>query len=218
MTLATYERVKRVVDVAAAVFGLIVLSPLLAIVAVAVALDLGRPVLFKQARAGLHGKPFTVLKFRTMLDVDPRRALVTDAERLTWFGRFLRSTSLDELPSLWNVLCGDMSLVGPRPLPAEYLARYTDAQRRRHDVQPGITGLAQVKGRNSLSWEAKFQYDVAYVDNRSLALDVRIMFETARTVVARTGISADGQATAPEFLGTGRLERSTVRENVEVEV
>lgn len=201
MSLATYERAKRLVDVAVAALGLLVLLPLLAVVAVAVALALGRPVLFKQARAGLHGKPFTVLKFRTMLDVDPRRGLVTDAERLTAFGRFLRSTSLDELPSLWNVLCGDMGLVGPRPLPVRYLPRYSPEQARRHEVRPGVTGLAQARGRNSLAWDDKFAMDVSYVDNRSATLDLRILWETAVAVIRRDGISAEGEATCAEFQG-----------------
>jgi lipopolysaccharide/colanic/teichoic acid biosynthesis glycosyltransferase len=191
-----------VVDVLAALAGLLVLLPVLLVVTVAVALALGRPVLFRQARAGLHGKPFTVLKFRTMLDVDPRRGLVTDAERLTRFGRFLRSTSLDELPSLWNVLCGDMSLVGPRPLPVRYLPRYSPEQARRHEVRPGVTGLAQARGRNSLSWDEKFAFDVSYVDDRSITLDLRILWETAATVLRRDGISAAGEATAAEFLGS----------------
>jgi len=160
----------------------------------------------------LHGKPFTVLKFRTMLDVDPRRGLVTDAERLTRFGRFLRSTSLDELPSLWNVLCGDMSLVGPRPLPVRYLPRYSPEQARRHEVRPGVTGLAQARGRNSLAWDDKFAMDVSYVDSRSAALDLRILWETVVTVIRRDGISADGEATAAEFLGpkVGRVRSAAL--------
>jgi lipopolysaccharide/colanic/teichoic acid biosynthesis glycosyltransferase len=197
----SYERVKRAVDVLAAALGLLALLPVLLVVAVAVAVALGRPVLFRQARAGLGAKPFTVLKFRTMLDVDPRRGLVTDAERLTRFGRFLRSSSLDELPSLWNVLRGDMSLVGPRPLPVRYLPRYSPEQARRHEVRPGVTGLAQVRGRNSLGWDEKFAFDVSYVDSRSATLDLRILWETVVTVFRRDGICAEGEATAPEFLG-----------------
>jgi lipopolysaccharide/colanic/teichoic acid biosynthesis glycosyltransferase len=196
-----YERVKRAVDVVAAALGLLVLLPVLLVVSVAVAVALGRPVLFRQARTGLGGKPFTVLKFRTMLDVDPRRGLVTDAERLTRLGRLLRSTSLDELPSLWNVLRGDMSLVGPRPLPVRYLPRYSPEQMRRHEVRPGVTGLAQVRGRNSLRWDEKFAHDVSYVDSRSAVVDLRILWETVVTVVRRDGICAEGEATAAEFLG-----------------
>jgi lipopolysaccharide/colanic/teichoic acid biosynthesis glycosyltransferase len=212
VSLATYERVKRSADVVVAGLGLLLLLPVLVVVAVAVALALGRPVLFRQARAGQHGKPFTVLKFRTMLDVDPRRGLVTDAERLTRFGRLLRSTSLDEFPSLWNVLCGDMSLVGPRPLPVRYLPRYSPEQARRHEVRPGVTGLAQARGRNSLAWEDKFALDVSYVDGRSAALDLRILWETVVTVIRRNGISADGEATAAEFLGphVGRIRSAAL--------
>lgn len=196
-----YARAKRAADLLTAAVGLVVLAPVLAIVAVAVALALGRPVLFRQARAGLAGRPFTLVKFRTMRDVDPARGLVTDAERLTPFGQFLRSTSLDELPSLYNVLCGHMSLVGPRPLPVRYLPRYSAAQARRHEVRPGITGLAQVRGRNLLGWDEKFRLDVSYVDERCAGLDLRILAGTALAVLRRDGISAAGEATAPEFLG-----------------
>jgi lipopolysaccharide/colanic/teichoic acid biosynthesis glycosyltransferase len=192
---------KRTMDVAIAAAALVVLAPVLAVVAIAVAVALGRPVLFRQTRAGLGGKPFAVLKFRSMREADPLRGIITDADRLTPFGRYLRSTSLDELPSLWNVLRGDMSIVGPRPLPVAYLPRYSPEQARRHEVRPGITGLAQVCGRNSLSWEAKFALDVEYVDDRSFALDVRIMCATVGVVLRRDGISAAGEATAPEFQG-----------------
>jgi len=199
----TYARVKRAVDVGFATLALIVLLPVLVGMAALVAARLGRPVLFHQVRAGRHGSSFTFVKFRTMRQVDPTRGLLTDADRLTRLGRFLRSTSLDELPSLWNVVRGEMSLVGPRPLPVRYLQRYTVEQARRHEVRPGMTGLAQVRGRNALSWERKFALDVAYVESRSVTLDLRILFETLVTVVRRNGIAAGGHATAPEFLGGG---------------
>lgn len=167
------------------------------VVALAVWLKLGRPVLFAQDRAGLDGRPFTLRKFRSM-----REGEGTDEERLTKFGRFLRASSLDELPELWNVLKGEMSLVGPRPLPVQYLNRYTHEQNRRHEVLPGITGWAQVNGRNSLDWETKFRYDVDYVDSRSLWLDVKILFMTAWQVIAPRGINHEGEATMCEFTGT----------------
>ena len=197
-----YELTKRSIDLLASGLGLVVLLPLLAAVAVVVVLGLGRPVFFRQARAGRGGKPFDVVKFRTMRDVDPARGLVTDAERLTRLGQILRATSLDELPSLWNVLRGDMSLVGPRPLPITYLKRYSRNQARRHEVRPGITGLAQINGRNTLDWDKKLELDVAYVDGRSVVLDTRILALTILTVLRREGISAAGEATAPEFFGT----------------
>lgn len=190
---------KRLFDAVVAGVGLVVLAPVIAATAVVVAVGLGRPVLFRQARAGLRGSEFEVLKFRTMLPMTPDR--VSDAERLTPLGRFLRSTSLDELPSLWNVVRGDLSLVGPRPLPVRYLDRYTLEQARRHEVRPGITGLAQVRGRNRLSWEEKFTLDVEYVARRSFALDLAILAATVRVVLRRDGISADGEVTAREFLG-----------------
>jgi len=199
-----FDRAVRAFDLTVALVALILLAPVLAAVAVAVALALGRPVLFRQDRAGCHGKTFSICKFRTMLDVDEPRGLVTDEDRLTGFGRFLRSTSLDELPGLLNVLRGDMSLVGPRPLPVRYLDRYTPEQERRHDVRPGITGLAQVRGRNTLSWEAKFALDIEWVDRRSPALYARILAETVAVVVRREGVSAAGMATAPEFSGAQR--------------
>jgi lipopolysaccharide/colanic/teichoic acid biosynthesis glycosyltransferase len=194
--------VKRVVDVSAAFFLGLLLLPVIAATAVVVALVLGRPVLFRQARAGLGGRPFTLVKFRTMVAVDEARGLVTDAQRLTRLGRVLRSTSLDELPTLWNVLRGHMSLVGPRPLPMRYLSRYSREQARRHDVRPGITGLAQVRGRNWLDWDQKFKLDVAYVEQHSAGLDLRILAETVVTVLRRDGISARGEVTAAEFLGS----------------
>ncbi|MFC0003684.1 sugar transferase [Micromonospora siamensis] len=189
-------------DVAMAALLLVLAAPVIAAVALLVAVGLGRPVLFRQRRTGLHGRCFDVVKFRTMLPMDPSRGLLDDAARLTAFGKWLRATSLDELPSLWNVLRGDMSLVGPRPLLPEYLDRYSPWQARRHEVRPGVTGLSQVRGRNSLSWEEKLDLDVEYVDTRSLRLDLAILLDTVRTVLRREGISAAGHVTAPEFLGT----------------
>ena len=194
---------KRVFDAVAAFFGLVVASPILALAAAGVALAMGRPVLFRQARPGRGGKLFSILKLRTMSDArgaDGR--LLPDAERLGRFGRFLRATSLDELPELWNVLKGDMSLVGPRPLLVEYLPLYSGTQARRHEVRPGITGWAQVNGRNALTWELKFEMDVWYVDNLSFGLDLRILWRTLVAVVRREGISAAGEATMPRFTGT----------------
>ncbi|WP_433082541.1 sugar transferase [Dactylosporangium sp. CA-052675] len=190
---------RRPLDLIAACAAALVLAPVIAATAIFVRATLGGPVLFRQERAGRHGEPFTLVKFRSM-----REGPGSDAERLTAAGRFLRASSLDELPALWNVLRGDMSLVGPRPLPMAYLERYSAEQRRRHDVRPGITGLAQVRGRNALSWEQKFAYDLEYVRNRSLALDLRILAETVRTVLRRDGITAQGAATAHEFEGLPR--------------
>ena len=197
-----YDAVKRAGDVAAASLGLIVSAPVQLIVAATVRARLGTPVLFRQPRPGRDGRVFTILKFRTMKDADPSRGLVTDADRLTPFGRRLRSTSLDELPALWNVLRGDMSLVGPRPLLVEYLARYSPHQARRHEVRPGITGLAQVSGRNALTWEDRFDLDVEYVDRRSLALDLRILLMTITTVFKREGVTGEGSATMTPFRGS----------------
>lgn len=193
---------KRTLDLALALLALILLSPLLGSLAILIWFKLGSPVLFRQQRPGLHGKPFTLYKFRTMTDArDAAGNLLPDAERLMPFGRFLRATSLDELPELWNVLKGDMSLVGPRPLLMQYLDRYTPEQMRRHEVRPGITGWAQVNGRNALSWEEKFRLDVWYVDNVSLWLDLKIIALTVWKIIKREGISQPGQATAEEFLG-----------------
>jgi sugar transferase EpsL len=193
---------KRILDLMVSIPLLVLASPVLAVTALLVRLRLGSPVLFRQRRPGLHGRPFTVLKFRTMTDRrDAYGALLPDAERLTPFGRALRSTSLDELPGLFNVAAGEMSLVGPRPLLMEYLDRYTPEQMRRHDVKPGITGWAQVNGRNALTWEQKFAFDVWYVDHLSLALDLKIMALTAWRSLKREGISQPGQATAREFRG-----------------
>ncbi|MEF2229379.1 MAG: sugar transferase [Pseudodesulfovibrio sp.] len=194
---------KRLTDLAVAALALLLLWPLLLLLALLVRVNLGSPVLFRQVRPGLHGRPFTILKFRTMRDAagsDGR--LLPDAKRLTRFGRFLRSASLDELPELWNVLVGHMSLVGPRPLLMQYLERYTPRQARRHEVRPGITGWAQVNGRNALSWEDKFELDVWYVDNRSLALDLRILWLTLASVLRREGVSQPGHATMEEFMGS----------------
>jgi lipopolysaccharide/colanic/teichoic acid biosynthesis glycosyltransferase len=195
---------KRVLDAVLAAVLLLLVTPLLAVTAILVLVGLGRPVLFRQCRAGLHGQPFEVVKFRTMRPPSERRGPAGDGDRLTPLGRWLRATSLDELPTLWNVLRGDMSLVGPRPLLPEYLDRYSTHQARRHEVRPGVTGLAQVRGRNSLSWEDKLDLDVQYVDSRNLRLDLSILVATARTVLRREGITAAGSATAPEFLGTPR--------------
>ena len=193
---------KRGLDLVLSALGLILLSLLLAVVAVIVRWKLGAPILFRQQRPGRSGRPFALFKFRTMLERrDPRGRFLPDAERLTPLSRFLRSTSLDELPELWNVLKGDMSLIGPRPLLMQYLDRYTPKQARRHEVRPGITGWAQVNGRNSLTWEQKFALDVWYVDNFSLWLDLKIIARTAWKILAREGISQPGQATMQEFCG-----------------
>ena len=191
---------KRAIDVAGAVAGLVVLSPVLAAAALAVRLRLGRPVLFRQERLGRHERPFTIYKLRTMTDGrDPAGRLLPDVDRLTGLGRFLRSASLDELPELWNVLRGDMSLVGPRPLPVHYRERYTPEERRRHDVRPGITGWAQVSGRNAVGWDERLAMDVWYVEHRSLRLDIRILARTIGAVLRRRGISAEGEATMGEL-------------------
>jgi lipopolysaccharide/colanic/teichoic acid biosynthesis glycosyltransferase len=192
---------KRSLDVLLSVLGLAVLSPLLLGLAIAVRLALGSPILFRQSRPGLHGRPFTLYKFRSLRD-DPTGTR-PDQERLTRFGSMLRQTSLDELPELWNVLRGDMSLVGPRPLLMEYLPLYTPEQARRHDVRPGLTGWAQVNGRNAISWEEKFRLDLWYVEHQSLGLDLRILALTLRRVIAGEGISEPGQATATPFRGSG---------------
>ena len=200
---------KRAFDAMASGAGLILLSPVLAGLALAVRRRLGSPVLFRQVRPGLHGEPFEMVKFRTMTDArGPDGALLPDAERLTPFGQFLRSTSLDELPELWNVVKGDMSLVGPRPLLMRYLDRYTPEQARRHEVRPGITGLAQVSGRNAISWEEKFALDVWYVDHASFWLDLKILVQTVLKVVRRDDIAADAHVTMPEVVGTAALEEA----------
>ena len=193
---------KRLIDLLAAAALLVLLAPLLILIGVLVWRRLGSPVLFRQARPGLGGVPFQMVKFRTMRDaVDASGQPLPDVERLTTFGRFLRSTSLDELPELWNVFKGDMSLVGPRPLLMEYLPLYSAQQARRHEVKPGITGWAQVNGRNSLDWPARFALDIWYVDNQSLWLDLRILCLTLLKVVRRDGVSEAGQATMTKFKG-----------------
>jgi len=194
--------VKRCFDLAVAGAALAFVSPALLATAVIVRVGLGSPVLFRQTRPGLHEAPFEMMKFRTMRDAfDAQGNPLPDADRLTRLGRFLRSTSLDELPALWSVLKGEMSIVGPRPLLPQYLSRYSGFQRRRHEVKPGITGWAQVNGRNGLSWDEKFRLDVWYVDHTSLALDFKILLCTLLTVLRRDGITQHGHATMPEFLG-----------------
>jgi lipopolysaccharide/colanic/teichoic acid biosynthesis glycosyltransferase len=194
---------KRGVDLVGAVGGLAVTGPVLAVAALAVRARLGSPIFFRQKRPGLGGNPFVLYKLRTMREPSPTEdRLATDADRLTALGKLLRETSIDELPSLINVLKGDMSLVGPRPLLMEYLARYTPEQARRHDVKPGITGLAQVRGRNSLEWEEKLRLDVEYVDRWTLALDLEILLETVVKVLSRSGVSHEGHVTMPEFMGS----------------
>lgn len=194
---------KRVCDVVLASVALVLLSPVIGVLAILIRIKLGSPVLFRQVRPGLHGQPFCMVKFRTMRDAyDAKGNPLPDAERLTPFGRWLRGSSLDELPELWNVLKGEMSLVGPRPLLMEYLPLYTPAQARRHEVRPGITGHAQINGRNAISWEDKFALDTWYVEHRSLLLDFKIMFGTVKKVLVRDGISAEGEATVSKFTGS----------------
>lgn len=194
---------KRLFDIVAAGLALVTALPLLAVMALLVRVKMGAPVLFRQTRPGLHGKPFHMLKFRSMRDAYDRDGVpLADADRITGFGRFLRSTSLDELPGLLSVLKGDMSLVGPRPLLMEYLPLYSPQQARRHDVRPGITGWAQVNGRNALSWDEKFALDLWYVEHRSFMLDLKILLLTVRKVLVRDGISAAGEATMPKFTGS----------------
>ena len=195
--------IKRLADAFAALVALALLSPLIVVVALLVRAKLGSPILFRQERPGLDGRPFTLVKFRTMLNArDESGALRPDAERMTPFGRWLRASSVDELPELWNVLKGEMSLVGPRPLLMHYLPLYTPKQARRHDVRPGVTGWAQINGRNAISWEEKFAFDVWYVDNWSLTLDAKILLASVISVFSRHGISAEGAATMHEFTGT----------------
>ena len=194
---------KRAFDIAASTSALVVLSPVLAITAYKVKKELGSPVLFRQTRPGLHGKPFEMIKFRTMKDAtDKAGNALPDSERLTEFGKKLRASSLDELPELWNVLKGDMSLVGPRPLLMEYLPLYNAEQAKRHNVRPGVTGYAQVNGRNSLSWEDKFKLDTWYVEHQSFLLDMKILLKTVKKVIIKDGISAEGEATMTKFTGT----------------
>jgi lipopolysaccharide/colanic/teichoic acid biosynthesis glycosyltransferase len=201
---------KRLFDLILAIPALILFSPLMVIVAVAVRWKLGAPILFRQQRPGLNGAPFTLLKFRTMLpEHNAQGNLLSEAERLTPFGQLLRNTSLDELPELINVVKGEMSLIGPRPLLMKYLDRYTPRQRRRHEVKPGITGLAQSKGRNALTWEQRFTFDVWYVDHLSWGLDLKILMHTLKIVLKREGITHETHSSMPEFSGvTGSVEQA----------
>ena len=199
-----YDTLKRALDLVGASTLVVLSLPVQAVIAALVAAKLGRPVLFRQVRPGRAGRPFTLFKFRTMKHPSPARGLITDADRLTRFGSLLRSTSLDELPSLVNVIRGDMSIVGPRPLLMAYLQRYTPQQARRHEVRPGLTGLAQVSGRNAIDWDLKLALDVRYVEQRSLSLDTRILWRTLMCVLRREGISEAGQATVSEFRGRDR--------------
>ena len=198
---------KRLLDIIIASTALILLAPLYAFVAYKVKKNLGSPVLFRQVRPGLHGKPFEMIKFRTMKDaVDANGQPLPDSERLTAFGKMLRSTSLDEMPELWNVIKGDMSIVGPRPLLTEYLPLYNEEQAKRHNVRPGMTGHAQVNGRNAIGWEEKFKLDTWYVENQSTLLDFKIMFKTVHKVLAKDDISAEGEATMTRFTGTEKKD------------
>ena len=200
-----YCILKRGLDIAGAAVGLLILAPILGIVVIWLRITIGKLVFFRQVRPGLGGKPFEMIKFRTMNDArDPAGNLLADERRLTAVGQFLRRTSLDELPELWNILRGDMSLVGPRPLLIQYLDRYTPEQARRHEVKPGLTGWAQINGRNAISWDDKFRLDVWYVDNRSFLLDLRIILITIWKTLRRDGISASSHATMPEFMGSAR--------------
>lgn len=195
--------IKRLLDIVIASTALVLLSPLYFYVAHKVKKNLGSPVLFRQVRPGLHGKPFEMIKFRTMKDaLDEQGNPLPDSERLTPFGKMLRSTSLDEMPELWNVIKGDMSIVGPRPLLMEYLPLYNKEQAKRHDVRPGMTGHAQVNGRNAISWEQKFKLDTWYVENRSLWLDFKIMLQTVKKVIAKDDINEAGEATMTKFTGS----------------
>ena len=201
--------IKRLFDITAATTAMAVLSPVYVITAYKVKKNLGSPVLFRQTRPGLEGKPFEMIKFRTMKDaIDSYGSPLPDSERLTDFGKRLRDSSLDELPELWNVIKGDMSLVGPRPLLMEYLPLYNEEQKRRHQVRPGITGYAQVNGRNAIGWDEKFALDAWYVDNQSLWLDIKILVKTVRKVIIKDGISAEGEATMPKFTGNTAAKSS----------
>lgn len=198
---------KRLLDIIIASTALILLAPLYAFVAYKVKKNLGSPVLFRQVRPGLYGKPFEMIKFRTMKDaVDSKGQPLPDSERLTAFGKMLRSTSLDEMPELWNVIKGDMSIVGPRPLLTEYLPLYNEEQAKRHNVRPGMTGHAQVNGRNAIGWEEKFKLDTWYVEHQSTLLDFKIMFKTVHKVLAKDDISAEGEATMTRFTGTEKKD------------
>ncbi|WP_294799455.1 sugar transferase [uncultured Eubacterium sp.] len=205
-----YKYIKRILDIISSLLAIIILSPLLAVTAVLVKTKLGSPVLFKQERPGKDEKIFTLMKFRTMTDErDENGELLPDEVRLTKFGMFLRSTSIDELPELFNILKGDMSVIGPRPLLVKYLPRYNEHQHRRHEVRPGLSGWAQVNGRNSISWEEKFDLDVEYVDNYSLSKDINILFMTVMSVIKRDGINSDNDVTMEEFMGSLNVEKIT---------
>ncbi|MEZ9318646.1 sugar transferase [Vibrio lentus] len=194
---------KRILDLFISISSIVILAPAFVVITCLISRNLGSPILFRQLRPGLHGKSFEMLKFRTMKDaLDANGNQLPDSERMTPFGNKLRSSSLDELPGLWNVLKGDMSLVGPRPLLVQYLPLYNKEQARRHDVRPGITGWAQINGRNAISWEDKFALDVWYVDNRTLWLDIKILFLTVKKVFVKEGISADGHVTIEPFTGS----------------
>lgn len=206
-----YKYIKRILDIISSLLAIIILSPLLAVTAVLVKTKLGSPVLFKQERPGKDEKIFTLMKFRTMTDErDENCELLPDEVRLTKFGKFLRSTSIDELPELFNILKGDMSVIGPRPLLVEYIPRYNEHQHRRHEVRPGLSGWAQVNGRNTVSWEDKFDMDVHYVDNYSFAMDVKILFMTVLNVLKKEGISSETSATMEVFMGTPEKEEANV--------
>jgi lipopolysaccharide/colanic/teichoic acid biosynthesis glycosyltransferase len=196
------DATKRVFDIVVAAIALVVLSPVILVIALAVRLTMGSPILFRQERPGLHGVPFTILKFRTMSIARPGEEL-TDTQRTTRLGHWLRSLSLDELPELWNVIRGDMSLVGPRPLLMVYLSRYTPEQARRHEVRPGITGLAQVGGRNAIDWDQRFALDLKYVDSHDLRMDISVLARTVAIVLKREGINSSSDETMPEYMGSG---------------
>lgn len=205
-----YKYIKRILDIISSLLAIIILSPFLVVTAVLVKTKLGSPVLFKQERPGKDEKIFTLMKFRTMTDErDENGELLPDEVRLTKFGKFLRSTSIDELPELFNILKGDMSVIGPRPLLVKYLPRYNEHQHRRHEVRPGLSGWAQVNGRNSISWEEKFDLDVEYVDNYSLSKDINILFMTVMSVIKRDGINSDNDVTMEEFMGSLNVEKIT---------
>ena len=199
-------RGKRTLDLTCAIPAFLLSLPIQLVAATAIRVTLGRPVLFSQVRPGFQGKPFIMRKFRTMHPVDPSKGWISDDSRITKLGSFLRSTSIDELPTIWNIIKGDMSLVGPRPLLISYLDRYSPEQARRMDVRPGLTGLAQVSGRNAQSWDERFLYDIDYVEHSSFKLDLTILLRTISTVVSRRGISAEGQSTMPEFIGNKATE------------
>lgn len=202
-----YKYIKRILDILSSLFAIILLLIPYAVIAILVRTKLGSPVIFKQERPGKDGKIFTLMKFRTMTDErDENGNLLPDELRLTKFGLFLRSTSIDELPELFNILKGDMSVIGPRPLLVQYLSRYNEHQSRRHNVRPGLSGWAQVNGRNAISWEEKFDYDVEYVDSYTFAMDIRILFMTVKNVLKREGISSESSATMEEFMGSEEKE------------